>query len=127
MIQPSASTPAAPACVRTPELARAVLRIILAPLIALVEVRITAALNQLLGLMQQWRDGTLPPPPPERQYGPRQITTRPYFAPRAQAPSWLNALCALAVSDHPASRFRPRQHGVSLSSVPRSPDLSIAA
>ncbi len=40
------------------------LRIILAPLIALVEARIAAVLNQLLGLMQQWRDGTLPPPPP---------------------------------------------------------------
>ena len=64
MIQPSAFPPASPACVRTPELARAVLRIILGPLVTLVKARIAAALNQLLGLMQQWRDGTLPPPPP---------------------------------------------------------------
>ncbi len=78
MIQPSASPPAAPACIRTPELARAVLRIILAPLIALVEARIAAALNQLRCLMRQWRGGTLPPPPPERQYAPRQTAPRPY-------------------------------------------------
>ena len=108
MSQSSASPPAAPACLRTPELARAVLRVILAPLIALLEARIGVALDQLLGLMQRWRDGTLPPPPPERPYLPRQASPRPYSAPPALVPSWLDTLFALAASDEPVRGSRPR-------------------
>ncbi len=124
MIQSSASPPAAPACIRTPELARAVLRIILAPLIALIEARIAAALNQLLGLMQQWRDGTLPAPPPERPYVPRQTAPRPYSAPPAQAASWLDALFALAMSDEPASESRPHASTASASRPSPNPRVS---
>jgi hypothetical protein len=121
MFQSSASPPAAPACLRTPELARAVLRVILAPLIALLEARIGVALDQLLGLMQRWRDGTLPPPPPERPYLPRQASPRPYSAPPALVPSWLDTLFALAASDEPVRGSRPRTRTASASQPPIVP------
>lgn len=117
-------TPAAPVCIRTPELARAVLRIILTPLIALIEARIAAALNQLLGMMQEWRDGTLAAPPPERPCVTRQTAPRPYSARPAQAPSWLDALFALAMSDEPASESRPHASTASASRPSPNPRLS---
>lgn len=92
----------------TPSLARVILAILFAPLLALLEARIAAMLNQFVDLMQQWQEGKLPPPPPEHPYTPRPATPRPYSARPVPGPSWLEALFALAASDQPNARSRPR-------------------
>jgi len=98
-----APPPAADACASTPAAARALLAILFAPLMALLESRLATLFASLEAMMQQWHDGTLPPPPPERApRTPAPRTTPIQPSSRPESP-WLARLMALAASDHQGS------------------------
>ena len=109
----------------TPSLARAILAILFAPVIALLKRRMAAALADLTTLLEQWRDGTLPPAPPARARRSRSPAARPHGPAAPPPPSWLEALFDLASSDqappirHPDGSGHPRVR-VTNSITPRS-------
>lgn len=95
-------------CISTAAAARALLAILLAPLHAFIEARLAGILARLEDMLTQWRNGTLPPPPPERPRAIRPATPRAAAAPAYAEEPWLARLIALAASDRaPEPRPRP--------------------
>lgn len=96
--------------VATPAAARALLAVLLAPLIALLDAQLTRLFARLEDVMQQWRDGTLPPPPsmpPTSCRRPARAAAPPL--PIAPADSWLAELINLALPQerHDSRRAEP--------------------
>jgi hypothetical protein len=92
----------------TPALARALLAILLAPLLRRLEARIEALLAALEAMMQQWRDGTLPPaesPRAPRTPAPRRAAMR---TPEPIGEGWIENLFRIAASDEPRPARRRR-------------------
>jgi hypothetical protein len=109
-VTPAPTKPPADAyqCISTAAVARALLAIILAPLHAFIEARLAGILARLEDMLTQWRNGTLPPPPPERPRANRPATPRAAAAPAYAEEPWLARLIALAASDRaPEPRPRP--------------------
>lgn len=119
-------------CISTPAAARALLAIILAALHALIEACLTDILARLEDMLTQWRNGTLPPPPPVRPRANRPTT--PHMAPTPQptpesCEPWLARLMALAASDQSAPAPRPRAHksSTSMDQAPHAPAMPSAS
>ncbi len=113
----------AAACIRTPEAARALLRFLLAPLIARLERDLAAALHALEAMLADWKAGNLPPPPaPHAQPAPRPRAAPNPPTPRPAEPAWLTNLLALAAQDHaPQPRARHPQALRNQAPPPRAP------